>query len=289
MRFGVRFQYDHTFFSNPLRLDMTELVQIGELCLEPTFSVEEHNQYCCEISYIISGSGYFCYNGERQRVSAGDIVVSPPSGIHAIYSCENDALSYAYAGFMFIDKGERIRPQTCNFFTEPRQLIIRDSEDIYDSFRKCMDEFYHSASPNRLLIESYLVQIILLTHRMAKTDEVIKKQRPEQKNPGQLIYKIIKYIDHNMTKPITVASIADSLGYSPYYISHAFKLKMHKTLQTYICESKCERAKELIRQNRFSISEISEKLGYINVQSFSRAFKRTCGITPGEYRMSEME
>ncbi len=289
MPFGVRFQYDHTFFGNPMRLDMTELVQIGEICLEPTFCIEEHNQYCCEISYIISGRGCFYYNGERHEVSAGDIVVSPPSGTHAIYSCENDALSYAYAGFMFIDSKGRIRPQTCDFFTSPRQLIIRDSEDIYDPFRKCMDEFYHSASPNRLLIEAYLLQIILLTHRMAKTDEVIKKQRPEQKNPGQLIYKIIKYIDHNLTKPITVSSIADSLGYSPYYISHAFKLKMHKTLQTYIGERKCERAKELIKQGRLSFGEISEKLGYINVQSFCRAFKRTCGMTPGEYRANSLE
>jgi AraC-like DNA-binding protein len=45
-----------------------------------------------------------------------------------------------------------------------------------------------------------------------------------------------------------------------------------------------DRARELLRVHRAPIREIAESLGYREVSSFQRAFKRWAGIGPGEYR-----
>ncbi|TKB57505.1 AraC family transcriptional regulator [Ferrimonas aestuarii] len=43
-------------------------------------------------------------------------------------------------------------------------------------------------------------------------------------------------------------------------------------------------AKEMLRQNRLSLGEISYRLGFANSGNFCRAFKRWCGVTPFEFR-----
>ena len=45
-----------------------------------------------------------------------------------------------------------------------------------------------------------------------------------------------------------------------------------------------ERAKELLLDGRLRILDISRQTGFLSVQSFTRAFKRQVGCTPGEYR-----
>lgn len=44
-----------------------------------------------------------------------------------------------------------------------------------------------------------------------------------------------------------------------------------------------ERARDLLKERRMSISQISERLGYSNIGAFSRAFKRLSGMTPSEF------
>ena len=45
-----------------------------------------------------------------------------------------------------------------------------------------------------------------------------------------------------------------------------------------------ETAKYLLLNTSLSISEISEKVGYYNLSSFTRRFKQSQGINPTEYR-----
>lgn len=52
-------------------------------------------------------------------------------------------------------------------------------------------------------------------------------------------------------------------------------------------EVRYERARQLLRTTAAPIREIAESLGYSEVSSFQRAFKRWAGIGPGEYRERE--
>ena len=279
---GVRLQYDYTFIDDPIKLRLTDLVQIGEISLDSNSDVLRHSQMCSEISYIISGSGFFIHNGDICPVSAGDVIISPSTGYHYISAAKNDSLAYAYCGFNLIENSG-FSDDVLHFFACENQRTVSDNAEIYGYFRKCMDEFYRGENPDKILVESYLIQIIMLTYRMAEGTEKTPV-RPEQSDMGQLIYRIMKYIDRNITKPPTVGQVAESLGYSAYYISHIFKSKMGVTLQSYINDCRIKRIKELITHRNLSFTEIYSKMGYLNQQSFSRAFKHSTGMTPSEYR-----
>ena len=59
---------------------------------------------------------------------------------------------------------------------------------------------------------------------------------------------------------------------------------MGTTLQAYITLKKMEKAKEMIKRGDITITEIALKLHFESLQSFSKSFRRTVGMSPMEYR-----
>ena len=57
------------------------------------------------------------------------------------------------------------------------------------------------------------------------------------------------------------------------------------TFQILLSESRQEKAKALLKENKLSIQEISNLLGYADISHFSRAFKKWTNMTPSNYRI----
>ena len=281
---GRRFHYDQAFFSKPIRMETLNLFQIGELCLEPGYEVAAHKQSCCEISYVISGKGSFSLDDTQMAVSAGDLIITPRHGQHAITASEDEPLFYAYMGFLPDESCQKLTPEIRRCYQTDRQISCRDQYELYGCFRKCLDEFYHPAEGSQVIIEACLSQMLVWTSRNFLNQPARRKEMDTTENPGLLVYRIMSYIDRNICAPLTVTSIADSLGYSPFYLSHLFRARTTSTLQSYISDCKIEKAKELIGLNRFTLTEIAEKLSYPNLQSFSRAFRAKTGVAPSAYQ-----
>ncbi len=280
---GTRFHYDKNFASNPVKLNRLDLIQIGELNIEPTCEVQMHEQICSEISYIISGSGIFEHNGKIVHVSPGDIIVSPKTGMHRIQAAKNEPLFYAYAGFNITEDLSNLSEDLISFYNFNGQLCCKDRNGIYGYFRKCIGEYYNESEMSEVMIEAFMIQMVVSTYRLFSGGRKKTAYNHSSKNSGQLVYQILKYIDQNIYQTLTVSGISGYLGYSPYYISHAFKQKMNVTLQDYISNRKIEKAKELMQLKCFTISSIAEQLNYQNTQSFSRAFHKRTGMNPSDY------
>jgi len=78
--------------------------------------------------------------------------------------------------------------------------------------------------------------------------------------------------------------ISERLGISYDKISRIFSRVNGVTLEKYLIALKIEKAKELINNNEFTLSEISFMLGYSSVQYLSNQFKKTTGITVSEFK-----
>lgn len=75
------------------------------------------------------------------------------------------------------------------------------------------------------------------------------------------------------------------MNFSDSYLRRVFKRIMNITLGQYILEIKIFEAKKFLTLSDMSIGEIAEKIGYDNIYSFSRSFKKTIGIPPRDYRL----
>lgn len=96
---------------------------------------------------------------------------------------------------------------------------------------------------------------------------------------------IMNYIDGNCLKcEFSAYETADRFDMALPVLSKAFKEYSGKNLIDYTTEKRMETAKYLLLNTSLSISEISEKVGYYNLSSFTRRFKQSQGINPTEYR-----
>lgn len=98
------------------------------------------------------------------------------------------------------------------------------------------------------------------------------------------IDKILGYINENYKKEINFEDMAESIGISYSYIRKIIKDVTDSNLIDYINSLRIGEAKRLLRATSMSVSEISAAVGYNNVQSLTRFFKKFEGIPPGEYR-----
>jgi AraC family transcriptional regulator len=81
----------------------------------------------------------------------------------------------------------------------------------------------------------------------------------------------------------TIAEIASECRISRSHLSRAFTKSTGITLVEYAGSLRVARAKELLEQSTFSMSEISALLGFAHSSAFSNAFRRATGVTPLQY------
>lgn len=77
--------------------------------------------------------------------------------------------------------------------------------------------------------------------------------------------------------------IAEKLNHSYGYLSNLFSEVALTSIENFIILQKIEYAKELILNNKQSLTEIAHKLNYSSVAHLSTQFKNTTGITPSQF------
>lgn len=90
---------------------------------------------------------------------------------------------------------------------------------------------------------------------------------------------------NNMSSLIRNSDYISDRVQTPYdKLSKIFSAVTGTTLEKYLIKLKIERAKELISNSEYSLSEISYMLGYSSVQYLSNQFKKTTGYTVSEFK-----
>lgn len=102
---------------------------------------------------------------------------------------------------------------------------------------------------------------------------------------NNLIDTIVSYIKEKYQDPsICLSKISDEFNISESYFSHMFKENMGLNFSVYLENMRLNEAASLMQQTDVNLSEIYLKVGYNNVTSFRRAFKKKFGITPSEMK-----
>jgi len=95
---------------------------------------------------------------------------------------------------------------------------------------------------------------------------------------------VMAYLDEHLHEDINLDLVADKLNITPGYLSSSFKEKTGTNFSDYLNDLRIRRAKEHLANLELRIQDVAGLVGYHNVNSFIRMFKRYAGVTPGEYR-----
>ncbi len=172
--------------------------------------------------------------------------------------------------------------------------------DLVSTMIKTVNDVHHSIS-SELLKEVKPIERLLSCKSVAEMRRemtnildvfcnYIKKAKSKVKNKDtdqQLAVEVTKFVQDNyMDVNLGVTAIAESFNVHIVHLSKTFKEQTGEGLADFITKIRLEKAKELLKELS-SIEEVSNAVGYSNIRTFMRAFKKIEGITPGKFKELE--
>jgi AraC-like DNA-binding protein len=133
----------------------------------------------------------------------------------------------------------------------------------------------------------------ITTHEAMEFQEILIKgltllsldiQRKDKTETANFSQEVIRYIEENYNKNISLTDVADYFQFSTVYMSTLFKTTAGINFKEYLTNVRVKHAKELMEQGE-KIYNVSYQVGCNNVDTFIRMFKRVTGISPGRYQM----
>jgi AraC family transcriptional regulator len=97
---------------------------------------------------------------------------------------------------------------------------------------------------------------------------------------------VATYIEEHLAERISLATLAQLVGLSPYYFCRAFKHSLGLPPHRYHNRRRIERAKALLAKPASTVTDIGLTVGFSDTSAFTAVFHKTTGLTPTAYRRS---
>lgn len=101
-----------------------------------------------------------------------------------------------------------------------------------------------------------------------------------------ILKKIVAYINDNINEKITISDLSTRSRWKQQHFIKVFTNYMGITPYQFILVKKIEKAKKLITETNVNTHDIAFELGFLSYSNFSKAFKKSTGKTPSNYRFN---
>lgn len=160
----------------------------------------------------------------------------------------------------------------------PEKNMILADESI--SLEEYMDNILSQHGDYTKTIQAGLLNQ-LLPQLLQKTGLI-----PRISSSSNTIHTILSYCAENYSDNISLDSVARDLHINKYHISHIFNDYIGISFNKHINSLRVNKACEMIKENKYTMSYISQEVGFGSIRSFNRAFMQIMNTTPLKYKNS---
>lgn len=120
-----------------------------------------------------------------------------------------------------------------------------------------------------------------LKEKSLKEEESGNSMRME---PEQILEEVLEYIMKNITEnDLNVENIASYFHFHPVYLNRIFKKLKNVSIRQFIIDERMRMAALLLREGKYNVNEVAEKVGYYHYTNFYNMFKKTYNMSPIQY------
>ena len=158
-------------------------------------------------------------------------------------------------------------------------LPLSDTVHVDALLSLLLDEFERQDSEFADEPERLLCSVLLALYRLSPDFF----PRAESKR-GDTVLRIKARLERELTDPPTLEELGREFHLSPYYLAHLFKDVTGYSIKNYHLLCRIAATRELLEVTDLSITDICARVGFADMSSLSRYFKREMGCTPSQYR-----
>ena len=102
--------------------------------------------------------------------------------------------------------------------------------------------------------------------------------------PGFKLRRAKDFINEHLEEDISLAEVAEAVGFSQFHFARAFRRSTGLTPQQYLVQQRINRAKELLTRGDLPLVEVSIQAGFKNQSHFTTLFRKFTALTPKAFR-----
>lgn len=214
--------------------------------------------------------GYQDYEvGDRQlHLAEGTLLLIPPKLPHRV-----------------ICSGKNTEKTSITFSLAPdprvEYLYLATPGSISENLAFITREAASGRSSSRLLVENRVLEIILLTLRLAGMAE---DPAPACAGENAALTLSKQYIADNIERNPTVSEVAQYCYISTKQLTRIFAQHEGISPGGYIIQQRAQQVARLLSQGELSLQQISSRMHFSSEYYFNVFFKKYVGMPPGEYR-----
>ena len=170
------------------------------------------------------------------------------------------------------------------FFGASQLPVIQIPEEEIEQFETLWKMFnIEMQSKDNLqidMLQMMLKRYLILCTRLFKS----QAHYPNEKIESDIVREFNFLVEQYFKTKHSVAEYAELLNKSPKTLSNIFSKISSKTPLQYIQERKMLEARRLLHHSELQIQEVAYEIGYDDIQTFSRFFKKQEGVSPSEFK-----
>lgn len=255
--------------------------------VEESFDHGFHTHDFVEIAYVAEGKGYHHIGSQTLSVSKGDLFILPLGVPHVFRPSSARQRDLIVYNCLFREEmvaslpAELLSPEVkalVDSSRHPDWYQIIDLYGIFDGlFRELHYEYSRQAEEQMPMLLTLLIQLLIQIrrHRLAPHAPIADRSPLDD---------VLAFINANLCERLTLGELAQKARMSERHLHRLFKAYTGQSFTGYVQNARIERSRQLLASTSMKLSLVAEQVGYRDLDSFCRIFKRLAGHNPGAYR-----
>lgn len=210
------------------------------------------------------GEGRILLEGKWQRLKAGEVTMAPPRVLNAFYTPKGKRWC---AGFVRYDEPPGVSP----LINSGSPLRVAGELRLMRVLEGLRDEWEHGRNA------------ALLNHWLGLLDGIARRLAHPWRKDDRLDALWAKVLG-DLAASWTLDKLARLSGYSSEHLRRLCLKNLGRTPMEHVAFMRMHRASEMLSAGDDKLDAIAADVGYATGHAFSRAFQRTVGLTPSEFR-----
>lgn len=225
--------------------------------------------------YIVSGKGKCIIEGSEYHIREGSVLLIPQFSYFCLDFEEGRAFEYRTVEFpeeeLFSDTVKVLK----KIYTGAPEGVFYSPESVPPSFESLFEKLdsteSFSETEKGLFVKCVMTEIFILLSNA--------KSERQPRDEDALGIRVLKYINDNIHRNVSLEKIATRFFVSKFYLCRAFKAANGISVHSYINKKRIMYAKKLIESGE-TASSAAYKTGFGDYSAFYRAYIKILGKSP---------